>query len=178
MIKSTSILTGIYLTLGLNGYLLAYGVFIGIFLYRYFDLGIAKQVLRYLTVMVMLISITSFKTKPRLEIEASFVEHLQAFEETASVYGRNIDLSGGLIVTWAKDDELEKYQNGTEQLAKCSLFYSRSTPRIVIKRQYWDNASYWDRRELAFHELGHCLLGLNHDDTVTLAVVNAGPIKL
>lgn len=41
---------------------------------------------------------------------------------------------------------------------------------IEIDSKYWLKLSYYGKQQLIFHELGHCVLGLNHDNT--LMVVN------
>lgn len=38
--------------------------------------------------------------------------------------------------------------------------------QIEIDPSYWEKASEPHRRWLVFHELGHCLLGLEHDETM------------
>lgn len=37
---------------------------------------------------------------------------------------------------------------------------------VKIDQQYWDVSSDWERRMLVFHELGHCYLGKDHNDTM------------
>ncbi|HUV84453.1 MAG TPA: putative metallopeptidase [Methanosarcinales archaeon] len=42
--------------------------------------------------------------------------------------------------------------------------YSGSdTPRIVIDKSYWADATDTQKEVLMFHELGHCILGRGHD---------------
>ena len=38
--------------------------------------------------------------------------------------------------------------------------------RVSILRSAWDSYSADLRKELVFHELGHCVLGLEHDETL------------
>ena len=40
----------------------------------------------------------------------------------------------------------------------------RSRPAIYIDKDYWDNASEMARESTVFHELGHCVLNLEHND--------------
>lgn len=35
---------------------------------------------------------------------------------------------------------------------------------IDLDKEYWDNASFYQKEELLFHELGHCILNRMHDD--------------
>lgn len=41
------------------------------------------------------------------------------------------------------------------------------TPIISIKKSYFDSISPAERHELVFHELGHCILNLNHIDGIS-----------
>jgi len=36
---------------------------------------------------------------------------------------------------------------------------------IILDKPFWDNASYYKREELIFHELGHCDLNRGHTET-------------
>ena len=52
-----------------------------------------------------------------------------------------------------------------EVLGQC--FRNEQRPRkVIVDRSYWNNASEPDRQFLIFHELGHCFLDLEHDDSV------------
>ena len=35
---------------------------------------------------------------------------------------------------------------------------------IVLDEQYWEDSDFYDRESLLFHELGHCVYGLDHDN--------------
>lgn len=52
-----------------------------------------------------------------------------------------------------------------DEIGKCYL-YPNGDALIVIKRDYWDWASPIIKRSLVFHELSHCILGLNHSDNI------------
>ncbi|MCC6815779.1 MAG: hypothetical protein IT267_05160 [Saprospiraceae bacterium] len=41
---------------------------------------------------------------------------------------------------------------------------SNDNHTILIERVYWDKASYLEREQLLFHELGHCILNRHHFD--------------
>lgn len=44
--------------------------------------------------------------------------------------------------------------------------YSEQAPNIVeIDQQFWNRATDLEKEYVVFHELGHCVLGRNHDDT-------------
>lgn len=40
--------------------------------------------------------------------------------------------------------------------------------KIVIDKEYWDLEREEQKEELIFHELGHCAMGLDHDEGVSL----------
>jgi hypothetical protein len=46
--------------------------------------------------------------------------------------------------------------------------YTGDEDKIVLDREFWDQSSDLGREELIFHEFGHCLLGLGHDNTLTV----------
>ena len=37
---------------------------------------------------------------------------------------------------------------------------------IRINPEYWDTYSVFEREQLVFHELGHCIFNLDHDDSI------------
>lgn len=81
--------------------------------------------------------------------------------ETASVqHGRPIEVRD-LIATLEPDSTFDK----PNQLAFCRLS-SNSTPQIRVRASTWSQFSEWDKRQLMFHELGHCILRLGHNDSV------------
>jgi hypothetical protein len=48
-------------------------------------------------------------------------------------------------------------------LGQCNM----KTKQVLINKAYWVNASDSEREALIFHELGHCILGRNHEDGTT-----------
>lgn len=46
------------------------------------------------------------------------------------------------------------------------LEWSNGTREIHIDPDYWNKVGEYGREELVFHELGHCALGLEHDNTL------------
>ena len=43
---------------------------------------------------------------------------------------------------------------------------------IIIDRKSWDRLKHWEREQLLFHELGHCVLGRPHEDAMII-----GPLE-
>ena len=50
-------------------------------------------------------------------------------------------------------------------VAVCKL-YSTGYREMVIEQSYWDNAGDYGKEELIFHELGHCVFNLGHDESL------------
>lgn len=52
---------------------------------------------------------------------------------------------------------------GSDVVGYCAMM--RTTPRIVIQREFWDQATPQEKENLIFHELGHCVLDRDHTQT-------------
>jgi hypothetical protein len=52
-----------------------------------------------------------------------------------------------------------------ETLGECFNYHGQQTNMILIDVQDWPNESDEYRRIVLFHELGHCILNLEHDQT-------------
>lgn len=48
-------------------------------------------------------------------------------------------------------------------------YYGKNDRRniIYINRAWWDQADFYSRQQLMFHEMGHCVLGLKHKEGLT-----------
>ena len=44
--------------------------------------------------------------------------------------------------------------------------YGDGTREIIVRKSWWNQVSEHDRRSLIFHELGHCRLDRDHDNTI------------
>lgn len=51
----------------------------------------------------------------------------------------------------------------TGVLGQCRT-YSDGSKELVVDDQFWVNASDIEKEKVVFHELGHCALGLEHND--------------
>ena len=52
--------------------------------------------------------------------------------------------------------------------------YVASSSVIVINKQHWDEINEWQKRELIYHELGHVILNLGHNDKTSIMNPFAG----
>lgn len=101
------------------------------------------------------------------------------FETVARANGVELTIDS-LIVRYESDSQFrtETMPDGStkSELATCSLAFG-SAPLIQVKKSYFVNASEWHKREIMFHELGHCILGLDHNDKLvngkTVSIMNS-----
>ena len=107
---------------------------------------------------VLLLIMSNCTEQSNNEIEAELKIHFDTFVSEAQAKGLNISLDQ--IDIGAYVENIEK--GGT--LGQCKS-YSDGSKQIVIDQPFWDRASELEREYVVFHELGHCLLGRDHDDT-------------
>lgn len=87
------------------------------------------------------------------------------FETAARANGVQLTIDS-LIVRYREDSFFavkDTPQGKRYELANCQLAFG-SAPVISVKKSYFDTISEWHKREIMFHELGHCILGLDHDE--------------
>lgn len=92
------------------------------------------------------------------EIEADLQIHFDNFIQEASYYGKEISLDEIDIDAYIQSIE----ERGT--LGQCKS-YSNGSKQVVIDQQFWNRASTLEREYIVFHELGHCILDRDHDDS-------------
>jgi len=110
-----------------------------------------------LTSILMLIMSNCTKQSDN-EIEAELKIHFDTFVTEAEAHDMDISLDQIDIGAYVANIE----QRGT--LGQCKS-YSDGSKQIVIDQSFWNSASELEREYVVFHELGHCLLGRDHDDT-------------
>lgn len=88
-----------------------------------------------------------------LQIDERAQHFIYEFERSALLNGKRIQISQLTVVF----TELESYT-----LGRCTLPLNGATPLIRINATSWEQLGYYGRRQLMFHELGHCVLGLDH----------------
>lgn len=87
------------------------------------------------------------------------------FETVARANGVDLTIDS-LIVRYREDSFFavtDTPQGKRYELANCQLAFG-SAPVISVKKSYFEKISEWHKREIMFHELGHCILGLDHDE--------------
>lgn len=84
-------------------------------------------------------------------------------QETEKVflnYVKNFEDVNGKIKTSIIFGNLESPRVGV-----CKKWNNSSYREIQIDREYWNNASELSRKQLILHELGHCELNREHEDS-------------
>ncbi len=103
---------------------------------------------------------------PTYGIEAQFNNLVEDFYAQANL--RGVSLPRNLVVS-AKDT-LSDTSLPANTIGVCYYPYSqRQYPYVEIKKAFWDSANDEARRNLIFHELGHCLLYRAHEPATQFA---------
>jgi Zn-dependent peptidase ImmA (M78 family) len=97
----------------------------------------------------------------RVEITRPAVEYVQLFEGVSQITIVN------LVV------EFEDLQ--PPKIANCRVYEDGRTPVISIDPTFWMNASKETREQVTLHELGHCVLGKQHDESKE-SIMNPSPL--
>lgn len=84
-------------------------------------------------------------------IEDVFIPYVAEFEKLGDLYAAHVSIQFG---------EIKQDNEGGTILAYC--YYS--TNNIVVNPKSWVTLSAHAKEILIFHELGHCVLGREHDD--------------
>jgi hypothetical protein len=92
------------------------------------------------------------------EVEQALWDFFQHFEYEAAIRGYEVDLAAAGIT--AKVAEI------TEEHVAGQCSYGAAIGRnIIIDETFWNsNASLLYKEMVVFHELGHCFLGLGHNE--------------
>lgn len=96
------------------------------------------------------------KTGGNLLIDASLQPYFDSFKE--ELKARNVDIKiNNIMITQVNDLPLSVGAN-------CNR--GGSMPVIKINAFFWNLYGEEDKEAMLFHELGHCILGRGHDDTI------------
>lgn len=105
-------------------------------------------------------------------LDFSLESYYSTFEEEAALRGVTINLDDHDLIS--RIEEIEE-----DGIAGTCQYNSQQSNRITIDLSFWENASH-DRREMVvFHELGHCVLLLGHNEdednqNACLSIMNSG----
>jgi hypothetical protein len=87
-------------------------------------------------------------------INPELVSYLNEFQKQAKLHHTSVD-SSHLVMRFSEMSD--------SMLAYCSQ--STNGPTVVVKGSWWNDVGNSDRESVVFHELGHCLLHLTHDNS-------------
>lgn len=104
--------------------------------------------------LVFLTTVACGQRKSQLSIEG-FEEYVTLFEERSSEIGSPLKVADLVI-------EFGDLANPRERGA-CEIIGDQ-TPRVIISRTKWEKLDEASRRQLLFHELGHCVLFREHQE--------------
>lgn len=122
-----------------------------------------KKTLFGVIVLCFLSGCGLIQNRPAGTIEPQFIPYVSYFSSKAEDNQVGIGDLYSLSVNFSEDTD----PNNKNTLGIC-IRHSDSQ-QVYIRKSYWDKASIIDREELIFHELGHCLLGLQHDNSLQIA---------
>ncbi len=117
-----------------------------------------KSLLTLILPCLLLVIASSCSSENDNEIAAELQTYVDDFVEEATTRGMELSLD---------DFDLGGYIENIEQrgtLGQCKSYTNGST-EIVIDEPYWNRVGETEREYLVFHELGHCLLDREHEDT-------------
>jgi hypothetical protein len=98
-----------------------------------------------------------------LQIDASFQNYVSNFEQASAEEGTPLQITD-LILGFGPTPSLN--ETGVCEWAE------NETPRITINARIWGTLNDYDRQEVIFHELGHCVLRRIHQNTEMMAYNN------
>lgn len=90
--------------------------------------------------------------------DPTFSGYVKEYEKLYSMDVSNLNIQFGKL--------------GPDTVGECDLY--RST--ITISTDYWPTLTDLGREETLFHELGHCAMGLGHDNNMVTDPLTGNPI--
>ncbi len=100
---------------------------------------------------------------PLLQVDAPFQTLVSAFEQVSAAEGTPVVIND-LIVGFGPTQSMN--ETGVCEYA------DNETPRIIINERIWNTLNDYDRQEVMFHELGHCVLKRIHQNGEMMAYNN------
>lgn len=101
--------------------------------------------------------------------DSAFKSYVAEFE----FHGKQITQNGSFSVG---DIPINFHTPSEDEYQGVCYLYSDDSREIIVRRAWWDMATEDDRRSLIFHELGHCKLDRDHDNSTE--VIGGANVKL
>ena len=110
--------------------------------------------------------------QPTSYINPDFESYIEDFREDSQKFDVIYDMSNLSIDYYNINN---KVHNLTETIGECSIhtedydtifeYFHMTVKNIYIDKKMWGNLQDSVKRQLLYHELGHCLFGLEHTQT-------------
>lgn len=115
--------------------------------------------IKNLLMMVLSVSLISACTNEEENIiEAELEVYFARFAEEATQRGKTVDFESIPLSAYIENIA----SRGT--LGQCKS-YSNGSKTIVVDEPYWNRIDDLQKEYIVFHELGHCVLDKDHDDS-------------
>ncbi len=95
-----------------------------------------------------------------LQVDAPFQDFVHNFETVSAEEGQSVSISD-LVVQFGNTPTLN--ETGVCEWA------DNETPKITVNQRIWNTLNDYDKQEVIFHELGHCVLKRVHQNSEMMA---------
>lgn len=114
----------------------------------------------FLSFLIFPIFLSCSETTQEGFIDPEFQSYIDKFVAEAALRGDTIDIiQSGLSVIFEDDGTT------TDYAGVCRNRFGSSSNEIGIEKGFWEDSNESTREWLIFHELGHCVLGRDHDNS-------------
>lgn len=111
---------------------------------------------KFTVILTLFLFLSCAKEEASL-VDAELAPYFQRFIDEAKLREKVIDMRSNSLTA----SIVINLPSGVA--GQCS-FNTQRLDEVKISRSYWSGVSDLDREYVVFHELGHCILGLSHDD--------------
>lgn len=126
-----------------------------------------KTLTTFCALLLVAASCTEFDVTPEYKIDSALVPYVNSFIMEASLRGVKLDKQNlRMLLDDSNDHGVDAFKPGT--------FFPGTQRTILIDAWTFNLQSKSENEVLTFHELGHALLGLKHDDSHE-CLMNSGP---
>ncbi len=95
-----------------------------------------------------------------LQVDSQFQDYVSNFEQVSGAEGQSLAISD-LVVQFGTTPSLN--ETGVCEWAE------NETPKITVNQRIWNTLNDYDKQEVIFHELGHCVLRRVHQNSEMMA---------
>lgn len=126
-----------------------------------------------MAIMSSLLFFTGCSNEDTVETDSELEPYFQIFAEEAALRGFTVDYEAARIEGLLQDIPDSNVQG--------QCFRNEEKPRkVIVDREYWENADESQKQFIIFHELGHCFLNREHLDVsdingTCLSIMHSSP---